>query len=78
MVSIQINFEKGRLLKNGLLASDEELIEFEEEVLLKKIRNATEEEVNNAARELSTELLKWLKHKDAWKNWKKWAENLKK
>jgi predicted PolB exonuclease-like 3'-5' exonuclease len=76
MVSIHINFEKGRLLKNDLLVSDEELREFEEEVLLKKIRNATEEEINNASRELSTELLKWLRHKDAWKNWKRWAESL--
>ncbi len=76
MVSIRINFEKGKLLKNDLLVSDEELKEFEEEVLLKKIRNATEEEINNASRELSTELLKWLRHKDAWKNWKRWAESL--
>ncbi len=76
MVSIHINFEEGKLLKNGLPVTDEELREFEEEVLLKKIQNATGEEINKATREVSTELLKWLRHKNAWKNWKKWAESL--
>ena len=73
-MAIKITFENGILSKNGVLASSEELKEFEEEVLGKKISEASEVEILAAVRNLEAGLVQWAWHKDAWKAWKKWAE----
>lgn len=73
-MEITITFENGTITKNGEPASEAEIKEFEEEVLLKKISEASEEEINNAVKHLEEELTQWVRHKDAWALWKEWAE----
>ena len=76
--TINITFSKSnKIIKiNGEPISAELCCEFEEQILMKKWADATEEEISEAIQRMGMELNGWLKHKDAWFNWKQWAENL--
>jgi deoxyhypusine synthase len=75
---VDITFSKQEeIIKiNDERISKELFDEFEEQVLSKKFSESTEEEISNMILEMGEELTKWLDHKDAWLNWKKWATNL--
>lgn len=76
VVDVQINRQENTLSVNGQRITEELLKEFEEQVLGKPISNATDDEVNSKVQELGQNLNNWIKNKDAWLNWKKWAEDL--
>jgi ATP phosphoribosyltransferase len=83
MVKIEINekivdiiLNGNTILLNGETISEELFNEFEEQILCKKVSECTNEEFIKKIEEMAKSLNTWVKHKDAWLSWKKWAENL--
>jgi ACT domain-containing protein len=73
-LNISYNVVDKKIYVNSDLATPQQIKEFEDEVLGKKLFESTPEEILNAIDELKAELSAWLKYKDFWKTWKTWAE----
>ena len=86
MVEIKINDKtlnitadktENKLLINGEPVSEELLNEFQEEILHKKISEATDEEIEDRIKYMAKELHQWLvEWSVSWVQWKKWAKSL--
>jgi len=86
MVEIKINDKtlnitadkaENKLLIDGKPVSEELLNEFQEEILHKKISEATDEEIEERIQYMAKELHQWLiEWSVSWVQWKKWAKSL--
>lgn len=76
-INIKADKSEHKLYINDEAVSEELQNEFEEEILHKKISEASEEEINEKIQYMGKQLNDWVtKYSQAWLSWKDWAKNL--